>query len=79
MTPSNEMKAEPGELESTVKPTQASSRGAAPVLMEKMPSSEAELEAFFAAAESKTLKSFTEKYEVPFSSQLFQFFLTIAS
>lgn len=58
-TPPNEFQAESGELESTAKPSEASSRRIS--MVEKMPP-EAELEEFFAAAEKSIRKQFTEKY-----------------
>ena len=58
-TPSSELQAEPENLDSTSKPSEANSRRRSTV--EKMPT-EAELEEFFAAAEKKLQKKFAEKY-----------------
>ncbi|THG09631.1 cyclin-dependent kinase inhibitor 5-like isoform X1 [Camellia sinensis] len=58
-TPSSELQAESGDLESTARPSEANSRRRSSA--EKMPS-ETELEEFFAAAEKDIHKRFTEKY-----------------
>ncbi|OMP02043.1 Cyclin-dependent kinase inhibitor [Corchorus olitorius] len=58
-TPTSELRAEPEDLDSTSRPSEASSRRRSTV--EKMPT-EAELEEFFVAAEKKLQKQFTEKY-----------------
>uniref|UniRef100_A0A2N9H7J1 Cyclin-dependent kinase inhibitor n=1 Tax=Fagus sylvatica TaxID=28930 RepID=A0A2N9H7J1_FAGSY len=58
-TPSSELRAEPDDLESTARPTEANSRPRSTV--EKMPT-ESELEEFFAAAEKDVQKRFAEKY-----------------
>ncbi|KAI8029733.1 Cyclin-dependent kinase inhibitor 3 [Camellia lanceoleosa] len=58
-TPSSELQAESGDLESTARPSEANSRRRSSA--EKMPS-ETELEEFFAAAEKDIRKRFTEKY-----------------
>jgi hypothetical protein len=57
-TPSSELRAEPDDLESTARPTEANSRPRSTV--EKMPT-ESELEEFFAAAEKDVQKRFAEK------------------
>ncbi|XVE82775.1 hypothetical protein DITRI_Ditri16bG0032800 [Diplodiscus trichospermus] len=58
-TPSSELRAEPEDLDSTSRPSEANSRRRSTV--EKMPT-EAELEEFFAVAEKKLQKRFAEKY-----------------
>lgn len=58
-TPSSELQSESGELESTARPHEVSSRRRPEA--EKMPS-EAELEEFFAAAEKDLQKQFVDKY-----------------
>ncbi|XVF17708.1 hypothetical protein REPUB_Repub10bG0147100 [Reevesia pubescens] len=59
-TPSSELRAEPEDLDSkSTRPSEANSRRRSTV--EKMPT-EAELEEFFASAEKKLQKQFTQKY-----------------
>ncbi|XWS29861.1 hypothetical protein CRYUN_Cryun24cG0066300 [Craigia yunnanensis] len=58
-TPSSQLRAEPEDLDSTSRPSEANSRRRSTV--EKMPT-EAELEEFFAAAEKKLQKKFAAKY-----------------
>ncbi|GMI66008.1 hypothetical protein HRI_000270000 [Hibiscus trionum] len=58
-TPSSELRAEPEDLDSTWRPSEANSRRRSTV--EKMPT-EAELEEFFAASEKRVKKQFAEKY-----------------
>ncbi|KAJ4966637.1 hypothetical protein NE237_018486 [Protea cynaroides] len=58
-TPSSELRAESGDLESTARPTEANSRYRS--MTEKMPT-EAEIDEFFSAAEKKEQKQFADKY-----------------
>ncbi|PIN10104.1 hypothetical protein CDL12_17309 [Handroanthus impetiginosus] len=58
-TPSSEVQAESGELESTARPRESNSRRC--FTAEKMPS-ETELEEFFTAAEKNLQKQFVDKY-----------------
>ncbi|KAI3452033.1 hypothetical protein Pfo_008698 [Paulownia fortunei] len=58
-TPSSEVQAESGELESTARPRESNSRRCSTA--EKMPT-EAELEEFFFAAEKNLQKQFVDKY-----------------
>ena len=58
-TPTSQLRAEPEDLDSTSRTSEANSRRRSTV--EKMPT-EAELEDFFAAAEKKLQKRFAEKY-----------------
>ncbi|KAH7846457.1 hypothetical protein Vadar_014248 [Vaccinium darrowii] len=72
-TPSSEMEAESGELESTARPLEANSpsevtseKSTVETSSEEMPS-DAEIEEFFAAAEKVLEKQFTEKYNFDFT------------